>query len=187
MKDKASDLQLIYVDAMSERGQALDKSRLFQLSEEENAHILTMDVLTADNIKDHLLGILVCSGANTDSRALAHIACKKVYDPGLVNGKLPTSESAGPFAEIVGLLVDPVIRGQGIATELIKRITERTFTTMTDVDACIASCNPASLRVFAKAGYVPMDPSQQVFELAPRFKPMIITKSEFQSISGALE
>lgn len=184
MKNELSDLHLQYIDAKSALGLAVDKSKLFQLSQDVNREILTMDPLTDDNIQTHPFGALICSDIDESQPALGYAACKRLMNPGLIDGKPPTSESTGAFGYIGGLLLDPSIRGHHLAPGLIEYVTERTFATIQEVDACIASCNAAGLAVFGKVGYRPMDPNQQVFSPSPGFKAMIITREQFVKAFG---
>lgn len=161
-----SALRVRYIDGNSRLDPPINTSLLVRLSQLER-----MDPFSPHELTRYPQSILVHPESAPDNMALGSIACKELR--GLSGAK-------GKLAVIGGLLLDPSMRGGGIADELVRRITKRVFAAFPDVEACIAACNSASLPAFNKNGYKTTNFYEDVFEPADGFIAMAITRDTYR-------
>ncbi len=106
--------------------------------------------LTREELSEHEFGFFAVPRLKYGSPAVGYVACKKIEV-----GKLPINDnSTEEWTAIVGgLYLLPEHRNIGIASRLVRTITQEIFDIEPDVSACIAQCNELSAPVFSRLGY----------------------------------
>lgn len=98
-------------------------------------HSGTMLPLNQESIRNHPLGMVALS---PDGNITGYAAITTIYD--------------GLVAEFGGLVVDPALRKQGIATALTQRVLQHASICMPDIEQIIAFANSKSLPLFQNLG-----------------------------------
>ncbi len=168
--------ELYFVETRSLLGRLIDPTPIVLASREEN-----MLPLTHDAIESYELGVYVTKGIGKGAPVLGYVACKEIVSHGNISTE-PTGlpeDIQGAVAIVGCLYLERLIRGRGIATQLVDHITGRIFQNHDEVVACLAQCNEASFGTFVRNDYQPMTKYQSLIPPARDKKPLLATRSRW--------